>query len=282
MSEPHTAAEPATTWWGTRRLGEQRVGRWRIGGFELAICNAEGEWQVAWDATEAKEDAAEEWTYEEAAGPLEEAPNLDRYIFRENDDTLSILPSLADRAVVTSPRIPVYLLPGEEVRLYIGSPLWVQVAAQTPPRSLCELPILRPSDTWFGPSNLVGELCYATHTRARMRVDNVPHYVRYAVTPLDIHNRATTPLRVERVKLPVPYLHLYAGADDRLWTQTVTMTRSGDADQDLVRVEARRGAPSEAQPAQTLQAARRQMQRGLLTRAFSSVSSIFDRGEEET
>ncbi|MGH9382092.1 MAG: hypothetical protein ACRD2Z_15980 [Thermoanaerobaculia bacterium] len=279
MSEPSATPENLDTWWGARRLGEGRVARWRICGFELAICNWEGEWQVAWDASEAREDTDEEWTYREEDGPLEEAPNLERYIFREVDDALSVLPALADRAVVASPRIPVYLLPGEETRLYVGSPLWVQVAAQTPPRHLCEFPILRPTDTWFGPNNLAGELCYATHTRARVRVEKVPHHVRYAMTPLDIHNRADTPLRVERVKLPVPYLHLYAGSDGRLWTQTVTMTRSGDGD--LVRVEAKRGAPREARPARKVQEARQQMQQSLLTRAFSTVSSIFERKEDE-
>lgn len=279
MSEPGTTAEATDTWWGSRRLGERRVARWRISGFELAICNWEGEWQIAWDATAAKDEAEEEWSYSEEDGPLNEEPNLERYIFREVDDALSVLPALADRAIVTSPRVPVYLLPGEEARLYVGSPLWVRIAAQTPPRHLCELPILRPTDSWFGPNNLIGELCYGTHTRARRELDKVPQYVRYAVTPLDIHNRAETPLRVERVKLPVPYLHLYAGADDRLWTQTVTMTRR--ADDDLVRVEARRGAPREARPARVVQEARQEMQRGLLTRAFSTVSSIFDREEDE-
>lgn len=279
MSEPGTTAEATDTWWGSRRLGERRVARWRISGFELAICNWEGEWQIAWDATAAKDEAEEEWAYSEEDGPLDEEPNLERYIFREVDDAVSVLPALADRAIVTSPRVPVYLLPGEEARLYVGSPLWVRIAAQTPPRELCELPILRPTDSWFGPNNLIGELCYGTHTRARRELDKVPQYVRYAVTPLDIHNRASTPLRVERVKLPVPYLHLYAGADGRLWTQTVTMTRA--VDDDLVRVEARRGAPREARPARVVQEARQEMQRGLLTRAFSTVSSIFDREEDE-
>jgi hypothetical protein len=234
---------------------------------------------VAWDGRQAGEHEDEDWSYEEEDGPLGEEPNLERYIFREADDALVISPALPDRAVVTSPRVPVYLLPGEEARLYIGSPLWVQVAAQTPPRHLCELPILRPSDSWFGPNNLVGELCYATHTRARVRVENLPLYVRYAVTPLHIRNRADTPLRVERVKLPVPYLDLYSGDDGRLWTQEVTMTRQGEGD--LARVETAGRAPREARPATTVQTARRQMERGFLTRAFTTFSSIFERQEDE-
>lgn len=266
------------TWWGRDRLPSGTTARWRIGSFSMAVRNDEREWLIAWDVVEMEEDRAETWTYELIDTFPESAPNLERYLFRERDDTLGVMPMLADRPVVTSPRMPVYLLPGESARLYVGSPLWVRIEVETPPKQLSEFPIVRPSDTWFGPSTLEGELCYFTRTRARLNAADIPRYIRYAMTPVVIRNHAPSLLPVERLKLPVPFLTLYASGDGRLWTQEVTLTRHEDGD--MAAIEALPGAPNEAPEATRVQRPRLQLERDLLTRAFSTLTSIFDRQDD--
>jgi len=263
------------TWWGRESLASGKTGRWRIGSFSMAVCNGEREWLVAWDVVDTEEDRAETWSYELIDKFPENAPNLERYLFREQDDTLGVMPMLADRPVVTSPRMPVYLLPGESARLYVGSPIWVRIEVETPPKQLSEFPIVRPSDTWFGPSTLEGELCYFTRTRARLEAANIPRYVRYAMTPVVIRNQAPSMLPVERLKLPVPFLTLYASPEGRLWTQEVTLTRHEEGD--MAAIEALPGAPTEAPEAERIQRPRLKLERDLLTRAFSTLTSIFDR-----
>lgn len=273
-----TQQDERLTWWGRDRLPSGKTARWRIGSFSMAVRNDDREWLVAWDVVETEEDRAETWSFKILDTFPENAPNLERYLFRERDETLGVMPVLADRPVVASPRMPVYLLPGEEAKLYVGSPVWVRVEVEVPAKQLSEFPIARPSDTWFGPSTREGELCYFTRTRARLDVENIPRYARYAMTPLIIRNHAPTLLPVERLKLPVPYLTLYATDDGRLWTQEVTLTRHEDGD--MAAIEALPGAPTEAPGGKRIQLPRLDLDRGLLTRAFSSLSSIFDRQDD--
>jgi hypothetical protein len=273
-----TTKQERTSWWGRERLPSGATARWRIGSFSMAVRNDEREWLIAWDVVETEEDRAETWSYKRVESFPEGAPNLERYLFRERDETLGVMPLLADRPVVTSPRMPVFLLPGESARLYVGSPVWVRIEVEMPPKKLSEFPIVRPSDTWFGPSTLEGELCYFTRTRARLNAADIPRYVRYAMTPVVIRNHAPSLLPVERLKLPVPFLTLYATSDGRLWTQEVTLTRHEEGD--MAAIEARPGAPDEAPGAERIGAPRMELERDLLTRAFSTLTSIFDRQDD--
>ena len=56
-----------------------------------------------------------------------------------------LLPNLADRPVVARPAVPFFIPPGEELELFVSTPIWVQLRSGT--TDLVELPCLRPSDT---------------------------------------------------------------------------------------------------------------------------------------
>lgn len=272
------ATEAPERWWGRRRLSDGGVASWEIGPFRLAVLNDPYEWQVAREQREESGgDGDETWSFHLDRPFPEEPEHVDRFLFREDENLLAVTPALANRPVVASPRTPVYLLPGEQATLFVGSPLWARIEVEDPPRQLTEVPIVRPSDTWFGPNTRQGELCYASRTRARVDYERLPVLVRYAITPLVIRNHAATPLPVESLKLPVPLLALYAAADGRLWTQEVTFTR--ELDGDVAGVEVHPGAPSLARGGERVQGPRTVAERGLLTRAFSGLSSIFERKE---
>ena len=113
-----------------------------------------------------------------------------------------------------------------------------------------EMPIERPSDTWFGASTMEGELCYAGTTKARLNLANVPVRAHRAITAVMISNMASTQLVVERLDLPVPYLYLYDTRDGVLWTQAVTLVRTRDTEMATFQVES--GPPEEARKANLL------------------------------
>ena len=204
--------------------------------------------------------------------------SLERHVFRETEPRLRLSPALADRPVVTSPEMPLYVLPGEAATLFVGSPLWVCILVHESRQAIGEFPIRRPSDTWFGPSTREGEICYATRSQAALDPDDLPLLPRRAVTPVRIRNLASSALRIERLKLPVPSLALYETESERLWTDSVTMTR--DADGEMARLEID-GPPSDVGITRRIQAPRQRPEKAALIRAFSSLFRLGREAEDD-
>jgi hypothetical protein len=149
--------------------------------------------------------------------------NVHRFVCNTKEDSLSIQPVLADRAVVSRPLSPVSLLAGETITVYISTPLWlsIKVGAQ----KLLELPAVVLSDTWFG-NKSVGELCYSDSTRARLDPCAVENLYFKAVTPVVIRNHSKSLLTLDRINVPVTMLPLYRsnGPDRSFITASITAT----------------------------------------------------------
>jgi hypothetical protein len=192
-----------------------------------------------------------------------------RYVLHSPRGQLAFRPALADRPVVVRPRQPVFILPGQQITLYISTPVWIRVEAGDPPRLLQEVPVMRLSDTWFGPSTREGELCYAARTHARHALDELPLRPHRAVTPVRIHNRADSHLPIEKLSLPVPLLSLFGGADGSLWTEGVNLTRTAESELASMKIDP--GPPRDAAGAHLLGGPRRHPERGGLVRAFSGL-----------
>ena len=201
------------------------------------------------------------------------ALHTSRYSFGDTEPRIALQPALADRPVVSRPEHPLYVPPEESVTLYLSTGLWIQITLPDSERKLQEVPSFRMSDTWFGPSTVDGELCYATRTAGRLRLDALPRRDHRAVTPLRIRNTAADPLALERVQLPVQYLALYTAPNGQLWSQAVTMTHS--ADQEGADVQIRSGPPADARTADLLQPPRETTKKGLFTSTFSAVGTLF-------
>lgn len=262
-------------WWGRYELEPAQTGRWRIDTLQLWILRAEREWQIARAPVGPEDDEQrEEWSVELGVDMPAEPEELERHVFAATRGPLELLPIVADRPVVTSPRVPLFVPPGEEATLYVGSPLWVRIEVESPAKLLAEIPIRRPSDTWFGPSTREGELCYATRTGATLDLNNLPTLARRAITPVVIENHGGEALRVDRLKLPVPYLSVHVAADGKLWTPEVTMKGAGDSGMATFELGRR---PPAAVSARLLTPAREQPEPGLLIRAFG----LFRHGSRE-
>ena len=264
-------------WWGELRLREGQSARWRIGSLELAARRGRQEWLLAFDWDPARPET-EDWQLELDAELSDELADHERFVVGETGDRLALRPLLADRPVVSLPRLPVQLLPEREATLYVGTPIWVRVEAGEPAVTLRELPSRRASDTWFGGSTREGELCYATQTRARLQAENLPVLSHSAVTAVRIRNEAASPLSVERLKLPVPLLSLYCDQRRRLWTEAVTLIRS-EEESEMASLDIGDGPPPEAAGAELLTPPRSGSEPTLWIRAFSSLFGIGRREE---
>jgi hypothetical protein len=247
--QPLVETPPATTpeapldprWWGAVTLGSGEVARWQAGPSTVHAARRPSDWRV-WHATEPDPYAvaAERLRRVREAAP-DEPPTL-RFSFAETPDTIAVKPMLADRPVVVRPDSSLTVPPGERVVLYVSSPVWMalKLEVRRPRRRrnggapqavvLAELPTFRPSDTWFGPSTRVGQLCYAVRTAARLDVGDLPLRPHRAVTPVTVDNQGATPLELNRVSVPMPFLALHVDRSGRMWSDGVLFTREPDDD----------------------------------------------------
>jgi hypothetical protein len=184
-----------------------------------------------------------------------------------SESALRLLPRLPDRPVVSRPDTPFYVLAGEEIRLFVSSPVWVHVLSGE--RELLEIPIYRPSDTWFGPSTREGEVCYASWTSGRTELAELPRRPHRAVATVRVENHTEKSVLVERLNIPVPYLALYAAADGSLWTQGVTLRMVEDGA--TAEIHIAKEGPPEAPGATRLADPREDADRNLLVRALSAL-----------
>lgn len=281
-SSPPT--DEPTPWWGAFALEPGQGGRWEIGPSTLWLYRTVQEWRVLHrpssdpatvDPMPNRSDAAVPLPDDEMQVVLnaqDEDLQTSRYSFRRAERRVALEPALADRPVVSRPEHPLYVPPDESVTLYLSTALWIRVTLPDSDRRLQEAPSFRMSDTWFGPSTVSGEFCYATRTAGRLQLDNLPRRYHRAITPLQIRNNATDALALERVQIPTPHLALYTTPNDMLWTQGVTMTRSES--REGAGVQIRSGPPSDAKEAELIQEPRETDKKSLFMSTFSAVGAF--------
>ena len=158
-------------WWKERFLPANHRLHCRIGPLTADIFRGSGEWLLGWESGE--EGDSRDAQLELLEG-VPEQEMVERFIFKRITGRLRLKPRLLDRHLVSRPRQPLYLPPGEATTLYVSSPVTVNIEVEQPGVSLRELPTVRLSDTWFGPSTRDGELCYASLTSARSHLTEVP------------------------------------------------------------------------------------------------------------
>lgn len=259
------------TWWDQYSLDDGQTALWEIGPLKLAIQRQPNEWQIAYEQSEVFDPESTKWTHNPASPDMSELnfKNTERYVTGQPGKTLWMMPALADRPIITRPVIPLYVPAGEKTTIFVSSPLWVLIEVGDPPVKLQEMPILRPSDTWFGPSTMEGELCYASRTYARMNLENIPTRAHRAITQIIIDNKAGTQLLVERLNLPVPYLSLFEASDGLLWTEVVTMIRTRDTG--MATFQTGKRPPKEAPKAKLASEPREKPGQNMVIRAFGAL-----------
>lgn len=253
-------------WWGEHPLELGGTAMWEIGPLRFWLQRSALEWRLAheWDESE----GAAGWARKSAEWPGDEV-DAERFAVGETTDGVRLRPLPSDRPVVARPKTALRVLPAERARVYISSPLWVEVATGDEPTVLRELPAKRLSETWFGASTREGELSYAVKTSAHTDLREMPRAPYRLLSPVVIENQADDPLSVERINLPVPFVTVYGSTDGEVWSNEIHMLRTESGD--MAALDARVGPPAEAEDAVELSAPRDVARRGQLIRAFGSL-----------
>lgn len=215
-------------WWGQITLPKDNSLQLDIGSLSLAVENKQKEWCIH---TQQDSEIDTNNIVKKHTGHFSPCNYQEKLRFVVNDDVnkIEIMPALADRSIVCRPSSAIDIAAGAKAVLYVSTPVWLSINLIGKERFLLkEIPSQRLSDTWFGSSTMVGDLCYATTTSGRMDFEKLPFRIQRITTPLIINNIANKRLVFERVALPVPLLSVFANTMGQLWTQPVTFTREDD------------------------------------------------------
>ncbi|OMH26269.1 hypothetical protein [Motiliproteus sp. MSK22-1] len=263
------APPPFPSWWGEFIVETGQTSRWQVGPLTMTLQRLESEWQVRHRSTESENGDLNVTEVAITSDPLEDEATFCRHVVKQSKKPALIVPALADRPVVTRPLAPISLPPGQEVRLLVGTTLWMQVYAFKSGPLLLDIPIQRPSDTWFGASTRHGEVAYAARTHARLVLEEVPIRAFRAITPVKIINKGEETLRLERILLPIPSLSLFISEDGRFWTEELSI----HCDEEMSSAQLRfgKGAPALALTSQRLAIPRVNSGRGVLIRALGAI-----------
>ena len=217
-------------WWERRTL-ETPALRARLGELVLWLRAEAGELVVH---TQRNGEHDDEAVFDAEAPPTDAEQR--RFVLASTPEHLELVPRLVDRSVVARPEVPVFLPPKEKVAIFVTSPL--RVSLRIGNVELTELPIANPPETWFGPSPVRGELCYASRTRGVRELDALDAPPTRVVTKVLLENEGKTTLEAKSIRLPMPRLSLAWDADnEQLVTEMVRLTRDDD-DQAELHIEA--------------------------------------------
>ncbi|SHJ82747.1 hypothetical protein SAMN02745165_03279 [Malonomonas rubra DSM 5091] len=270
MATPDNIMQTAN-WWGGFQLAVNDSLSWSIGHFSLQILRREKEWVVWHNKTTDPVSNDDSWRVEASQELNLEEGEVQRHIFSSTENQFSVYPKLADRPVIVKTAKPLHIQTKQQIDIYVSSPLWFTVTAHKSRIDLQEVPIVRPSDTWFGPSTLSGELCYASTTQGRLYLSDLPQRPHRAISPVRIKNQAEKPLLLTQFSLPTPYLSLFDTEDGGLWTEAVTLLN--DDDTDMAKVSFSESPPAPYAKAKKITKAREKKDRNMLLNTFSTLFS---------
>lgn len=159
-------------WWGEIEFALNECKTWRIGERTIAVQRNEREWRV-WNIE----------TKEENANPLQletpsnndflATPATQRFLVEQTHPHLTVMPRLADRAMVIRPGSIITILSGEKTQLFVSTQLWIAFSINNSSDAMFDIPLWKPSDSWFGESNMVGEICYAKYSEANVNLTSL-------------------------------------------------------------------------------------------------------------
>lgn len=256
------------SWWGTFEFVQGEARRWSIGPLRMTLQRCTNEWRVCHERVGRSDHAFEVGASAPAVGSGE---NVARFLTRELANTVRVLPALADRAVIVRPDTALYILPRQELTLYLASPLWLCLELGVPASTVWDHPIELPSEIWFGRATREGELGYASRSHASAALHDVVPLPHRATTPVLLRNRSSALLTIDRINLPVAVLSLYAAPGGQLWTQGVTMELQED--QRTVALHLDRHAPASVPGLEWLRGPRAGAESNLLVRAWDALIS---------
>ncbi|MFL0799497.1 MAG: hypothetical protein K6L80_03530 [Agarilytica sp.] len=257
-------------WWGDFHFNEEETKEWVLGDRRFVIHRSSGEWKT-WNIETPEESGEYVFKHSalQASAELPDHTTLGRYLQHETSEQISVRPMMADRSMVIRPSVPLQILAEERICLYISTPLWFNVKTCPNDVTIMDVPFWRPSDSWFGPSTMSGEFCYAKYTDARVNITQLEQRPHRAITPIHVINKRNEALIVERLSIPVPLLHLFSDDKHHLWTEEITLTRESDGD--MAKLQLDKVAPPHASNPTLVSKPRTESEKNIVFRTLNSL-----------
>lgn len=260
-------------WWGTYQVEDGQSRFWRIGNVVICVDRVTNEWHIA-SCPVGKITDLPDQDNEEANNfkiPFEKL-NFKTFTFHTQAE-IELKPVLANLPLASKLERPLYIPGGEEILLYVSSPVWVRVQTGESKIILVEIPTFVLSDTWFGPNTREGELCYAGHTHCSPHLKDVPSGPDRIISPMLIKNHASQPLKLESISVPLPYLSVYSDAENFLWTEQLYVYREEDSGPE---VEVAKGPPKALEELHLLTEARKDIHNSSSIKRFFLGNLVWD------
>lgn len=213
--------------WQQQEVAEDSCFHWRIGPLDLWIERRRGDWLQAWQRLS---DPLEPGFELDVHPPDPESVAIEKARFGSGNTDGGVLlkPVLPDRPVIVRPQLPLSILAGDSMRIFASLPLWICPQLAPSGRKLQSLPVFPPSDTWFGPDTLEGELAYASLSTARSSIEELVRLPHRAICSMRITNESAVVLPVKRLRIPVSLLALHMAQDGSLLTQDLEVLLEKD------------------------------------------------------
>lgn len=227
-------------WWGPLNfeVGQARV--WRLGSLNVRIRRAMNEWQLEYHRPHHQSEHMQDWEVLDADTAFKQPTVLERYLFAKTTAELSLYPRLANRSVIVKPINPIFIPAGQQGTMFVSTPLWLAGFVGDSREPIFDMAINRPKDSWFGPSTLRGELCYATPVEGRTDLNQLIPRAFRAVTPVHFHNTSNALMQLDRMNLPVGALPLFHDPKSgRMWTSQIEVLQETPNRPPRIRIENR-------------------------------------------
>jgi len=254
-------------WWGNYEVGKNQTLRWQIGPKILCITRDHKEWKVA--SVEAQ-DPLDNCLVVAETTKEPDGDDIDvwRFAVRSESNAVRLVPALPDRPLIVK-MTKTFLIPTmEEAILFVSIPLWLRIYVGEGSAELMDSAIVRPSDTWFGPNTMKGDLCYASQTNARLHIENLHLRPHRAIASVRIRNNSVLKLHIDKLKIPVNNLSLFASEKGHLWTEALTLEQADDTDKANVRLDKK---PSHTIASTLVTQPRTKISKGFLLDAFGGL-----------
>ena len=206
------------SFWGVRRLAEDRVGLVRLGHLRCWLARAEREWAIGQEAV------SDGVAADIAQVPFDVVPAdlvWRRTAFAQAPRDFQLVPIVPDRPLVIRTVEEVHLPGRESLTLHATFPLTLEVRVLAGDRTF-GLGILDPvplSDTWIGTPK-EGQLGYSIPEPAQVEADSLPLRQDWAAVSVTLQNDSRETLPIGTFALRPMEVQLFSGTD-RIYGGTV-------------------------------------------------------------
>lgn len=162
--------------------------------------------------------------FNQGAQMPQQADHWLRWSNAEQESTLRIVPSMADRNLVARPSQPITIPGGRKPCFYVSLPLMYQLFIGTSRRPVYEFLMGSLPLTWFGSNTRRGELCYEIDSDLVADKEQLPMAPHRVLLEVRVHNRDSEHLQIDKLNIPAQFLPVYRVDNRQYWTCPLTIT----------------------------------------------------------